>query len=70
MWLKLIPTFVSLFNKLMKFVNDRRLMRAGANQAELEGRYQDDEAIKRANGADVDSLPISADPQNRRNKGS
>lgn len=45
-------------------------MRAGANQAELEGRYQDDEAIKRANGADVDSLPISADPQNRRNKGS
>ena len=66
-WLELIAT---LWTQLLKHFNDKRLMQAGADKAELDSLKDANNAIDTANDAraNVDSLPIGEDSSNRANK--
>lgn len=58
---------LSLASKLAEYVQNKQLMDAGASEALLKGLRDADDAINRANNAraNVDSLPVESDPQNR-----
>lgn len=66
-WLELLA---GLWVQLAKWFNDKRLMQAGADKAELESLKDANDKIDAANNAraNVDKLSIESDPQNRANK--
>jgi len=52
-WASLLKTLASLWSSIMTYLNNKKLMEAGAKEAELEGRKQADEVahnidVKRA----------------------
>ena len=70
MHITLIKLFLTLANALMQDARERRLFNAGIDNANLQGLKDVINKINMANDAiaNVDSLPIAADPANRANK--
>jgi hypothetical protein len=66
----IIKLFLTLASSLAQYAHDKKMMQAGAAMAVVEGLkdVQEKMAIARDAIADVDSLPISQDPNNRANK--
>jgi len=65
----LLRLFLSVAGYIAKYISDKQLMEAGVAQATLEGIENAKNAIARANAAraNVDSVPVDADPNNRDN---
>jgi hypothetical protein len=63
----ILKIVLGLASKLAEYVKNKQLMDAGASEALLKGLRDADDAIARANSAraNVDSLPVESDPQNR-----
>jgi hypothetical protein len=68
--LTLIKAFISLASSLAQYAHDKKMMDAGEAQAILEGLkdVQNKMVIARDAVANVDSVPIDKDPNNRANK--
>lgn len=68
--LTLIKAFISLASSLAQYAHDKKMMDAGEAQAILEGLkdVQTKMAVARDAIANVDSVPLNKDPNNRANK--
>lgn len=67
--LALIQGLISVVAAVAGYLNDKRLMDAGAAEAALKGLRDADSAIARARAAaNAPSVPESEDPDNRRNR--
>lgn len=65
----LLKILLEIVGAIAKYAHDKQLIEAGEAKAMLKGLEDANEAIKRANHAraNVDSLPVESDPNNRDN---